>query len=186
MGGDGIRIDDLLCAGDVTRAEGSAHFEGKKIRWHRQQKKQTANRFQDQSNRPCFPIVQIMHTDLNWMVEGVAALRRSGDSIDPQPEMLRRIDELIQESDACLAFVKNCVVHTRNTEDVLFSFGLYNAFTASSYFVGSGSKQIIRTKLKKAMKDVYGVEEPRHDLKDSDGKAKYGYVGYRLELNGPE
>jgi len=123
---------------------------------------------------------------LNWMVEGVAALRRNGDSIDPHPEMLSRIDALIQESDACLAFVKNCVVRTGNREDVLFSFGLYNAFTASSYFVGSGSKQIIRTKLKKAMKDVYGVKEPRHDLKDSDGRTRYGYVGYQLELNGPE
>jgi len=123
---------------------------------------------------------------LNWMVSGAAALFKNGKQIPQHPEMLRRIDALIQESDACLAFVKNCVVHTGNTEDVLFSFGLYNAFTGSRYFVGSGSKQIIRTKLKKAMKDVYGVEEPRHDLKDSDGRTRYGYVGYRLELNGPE
>ena len=123
---------------------------------------------------------------LCWMVEGAAALRRNGDSIDPHPEMLSRIDALIQESDACYAFVKNRVVHTGNTEDVLFSFALYNAFTKSGYFVGSGSKQIIQTKLKKAMKDVYGVKGPCHDLKGPDGKAKYGYVGYRLEWNEPE
>ena len=123
---------------------------------------------------------------LNWMVSGAADLFKNGKQIPQHPEMLRRIDALIQESDACYAFVKNCVVHTGNTEDILFSFALYNAFTSSSYFVGSGSKQAIQTKLKKAMKDVYGVERPRQDLKDSAGKAKYGYVGYRLEWSDPE
>ncbi len=123
---------------------------------------------------------------LNWIVEGAAALRRNGDSIIPHPEMLRRIESLIQESDAAYAFVRNCVIRTGNREDVLFSTALYNAFTGSSYFVGSGSKQVIQTKLKKAMKDVYGVERPRQDLKDSEGKAKYGYVGFRLEKDRPE
>ena len=37
MGGNGIRFDDLLCAGDVARAEGSPHFEGEAIRRHRQE-----------------------------------------------------------------------------------------------------------------------------------------------------
>ena len=120
------------------------------------------------------------------MVSGAAALFKNGKKIPQHPEMLRRIDALIQESDACYAFVKNRVIHTRNPGDALFSFALYNAFTSSSYFVGSGSKQVIQTKLKKAMKDVYGVNGPSHDLKDSDGKAKYGYVGYRLEGNEPE
>ena len=118
---------------------------------------------------------------LKWMVDGAAALRRNGDEIKPHPKMVERIDALIQDSDACLAFVKNHVVHTGNTKDVLFSYALYNAFTTSDYFVGSGSKQIIQTKLKKAMKDVYGAERPQHHLKGPDGKAKYGYVGYRLE-----
>ena len=117
---------------------------------------------------------------LKWMVDGAAALRRNGDEIKPHPEMARRIDALIQNSDACYAFVKNCVERTRNLNDVVFSSVLYRSFISSSYFVGSGTKQIIQTKLKKAMKDVYGVEEPRHDPKDSEGKAKYGYVGYRL------
>ena len=36
MSWDGIRFDDLLCAGDVARTEGSAHFDGEKIRRHRQ------------------------------------------------------------------------------------------------------------------------------------------------------
>ena len=69
--------------------------------------------------------------------------------------------------------------------NVLFSFALYNAFTGSSYFVGSGSKQAIQTKLGKAMVDVYKAVK-RKDIKDADGKAKYGYVGYRLEQNEPE
>lgn len=124
---------------------------------------------------------------LKWMIDGAAALRRNGDEIKPHPEMARRIDALIQDSDACLAFVKNCVVHTGNTEDVLYSFGLYNAFTGSGYFVGSGSKQTIQAKLRKAMMDVYGVDS-RHDLKDPENpkKVKYGYVGYRLEWSDPE
>ena len=122
---------------------------------------------------------------LNWMVSGAADLFKNGKKIPQHPKMVQRIDELIQESDACLAFVKNCVVHTGNTEDVLFSSALYNAFTCSSYFVGSGSKQVIQTKLGKAMVDVYKAVK-RKDLKDTDGKAKYGYVGYRLERNEPE
>lgn len=122
---------------------------------------------------------------LKWMIDGAAALRRNGDEIKPHPEMAQRIDELIQGADACYAFVKNRVVRTGNTEDVLFSSALYNAFTGSSYFVGSGSKQIIQTKLGKAMADVYKAVK-RKDLKDTDGKAKYGYVGYRLERNEPE
>ena len=123
---------------------------------------------------------------LNWMVDGAAALRGNCDSITPHPEMLRRIDVLIQDSDATYAFVRNCVVRTGNREDVLFSSALFNAFAGSSYFVGSGSKQIIQIKLKKAMKDVHGVNGPSHDVKGSDGKAKYGYVGFRLEEDGPE
>ena len=123
---------------------------------------------------------------LKWMVDGAVAIRRAGDKIEPHPEMAQRLDALIQEADAYYAFVKNCVVSTGKSGDVLFSSELYRCFTSSRYFVGSGSKQVIQTKLKKAMKDVHGVERPRQDLKDSNGKAKYGYVGYHLEMNDPE
>ena len=79
------------------------------------------------------------------------------------------------------------MVHTENTEDVLYSSGLYNAFTGSGYFVGTGSKQTIQKGLRKAMMDVYGVDS-RHDLQDPENpkKVKYGYVGYRLEWSDPE
>ena len=111
---------------------------------------------------------------------------QNGGKIDPHPEMARRVEEIIQVSDAYYAFVKNCVVHTGNSNDVLFCFALYNCFTASSYFVGTASKQVIQTKLKQAMKDVYGIEKPRKDLKGPNGKAKYGYVGYRIEWDEAE
>ena len=123
---------------------------------------------------------------LNWMVTGAAAVMQNGGKIDPHPEMVRRMDEIIQVSDAPYAFVKNCVVHTGNTDDVLFCFALYENFVKSSYFVGTASKQVIQTKLKKAMKDVYGIEKPRQDLKGPNGKAKYGYVGYRIEWDEAE
>ena len=123
---------------------------------------------------------------LNWMVTGAAAVMQNGGKIDPHPEMVRRVEEIIQVSDAYYAFVKNCVVHTGNSDDVLFCFALYNCFTASSYFVGTASKQVIQTKLKQAMKDVYGIEKPRKDLKGPNGKAKYGYVGYRIDWDEAE
>lgn len=123
---------------------------------------------------------------LNWMVTGAAAVMQNGGKIEPHPEMVRRVEEIIQVSDAPYAFVKNCVVHTGNTDDVLFCFALYNCFTASSYFVGTASKQVIQIKLKQAMKDVYGVEKPRKDLKGPNGKAKYGYVGYRIDWDEAE
>lgn len=123
---------------------------------------------------------------LNWMLDGAAALFQCGGRILPPPEMASRIDEILQGSDAAYAFVKNRVVHTGNAGDVLFSFALYSAFTSSAYFVGTASKRTIQTKLKKAMKDVFGVEKPRQDLIGPDGKAKYGYVGYCLERNEPE
>ena len=36
------------------------------------------------------------------------------------------------------------------------------------------------------MKDVYGIEKPRKDLKGPNGKAKYGYVGYRIDWDEAE
>ena len=122
---------------------------------------------------------------LNWIVDGAATLFKNGKRIKPHPEMLQRIDELLRESDAFYTFVKNCVVYTGNQKDVLFSRDLYARFTSSGYFVGSSSKQIIQTKLGKAMVDVYKAIK-RKDIKGPDGKAKYGYVGYRLERNEPE
>lgn len=123
---------------------------------------------------------------LKWMVDGAIALRGDGDKINPPPEMALRIDELIQEADACYAFVKNCVIRTRLTVDVLLSSTLYNAFTSSNYFIGEANKQTIQKGLKKAMKDVYGIKKPRQDLPGPDGKAKYSYVGFRIEWNDPD
>lgn len=131
-------------------------------------------------------LVKYPEAVLNWMVTGAAALMQCGGRILPHPEMSRRIDEIIQLSDAFYAFVKNRVVHTGSSDDALFCFALYEAFVKSSYFVGKASKRDIQTKLKQAMKDVYGIENPRHDLKDSNGKLRYGYLGFRLELNEPE
>ena len=123
---------------------------------------------------------------LKWIVDGAIDIRRDGDKIKPHPEMTLRIDELIQGADACYAFVKNCVIRTRISEDVLFSADLFRSFVSSSYFADESNKQAIQKGLKKAMKDVFGVEKPRQDVKGSDGKAKYGYVGFRIELNEPD
>ena len=124
---------------------------------------------------------------LKWMADGAVAIRRAGDKIVPHPEMARRIDMSIQEADAYYAFVKNCVVRTGKSDDVLFSTKLFSAFaSSSSYFVGLGSKPAIQKGLRKAMIDVYGIDR-RHDLKDPyDGKDKYGYIGFRMELKDPE
>ena len=72
---------------------------------------------------------------LKWMVDGAVAVRMAGDKIDPHPEMAKRIDELVQGADAYYAFVKNCVIRTRISEDVLFSSALYKCFTLSNYFI---------------------------------------------------
>ena len=123
---------------------------------------------------------------LKWMVDGTVAVRRDGDTIEPHPVMAQRIDALVQDANAYYAFVKNCVIRTRLTDDKLLSSTLFKAFTSSDYFVGKDSKQAIQKGLKKAMKDVYGIEKPRQDLPGPDGKAKYGYVGFRVELKDPE
>lgn len=122
---------------------------------------------------------------LKWAVDGAAAVYANGKRINPHPEMLRRIDELIQMSDAPYAFVKNCVVHTGNPKDTLSSFALYTHFTASKYFVGSGSKLVIQRKLGMAMKEIFKAVK-RNDIQGDDGKAKSGYVGYRVERNDME
>ena len=122
---------------------------------------------------------------LNWTVDGAAAVYANGKKINPHPEMLRRIDELIQMSDAPYAFVKNCVKHTGNPKDTLSCFALYTDFTGSRYFVGSGSKLVIQRKLGMAMKEIFKAVK-RNDIKGDDGKAKSGYVGYRVERNDME
>lgn len=122
---------------------------------------------------------------LNWLVAGAAAVLKSGGRIDPHPEMTKRIDEIIQESDAAYAFVKNRVVRTDNPDDRLLSSMLLEAFVRSKNFVGSISIHALQMKLSKAMKDVHKAEK-RHDVKDPEGKLKYGYVGYRLIQDDPE
>ena len=122
---------------------------------------------------------------LNWMVAGAAAVLECGGHIDPHPEMTQRIDEIIQESDAAYAFVKNRVVRTDNPGDELLSRMLLEAFVRSKNFVGSINIHALQMKLTKAMKDVYKAEK-RHDVKGVDGKPKYGYVGFRLIQDVPE
>lgn len=93
--------------------------------------------------------------------------------------MVRRIDAIIQESDAAYAFVKNRVVYTGNPGHKLLASSLYEAFVTSRSFVGSGNSRTVQTKLAKAMKDIYKAEK-RHDVKGIDGKPKYGYTGFLL------
>ncbi len=116
---------------------------------------------------------------LQWMVEGAAELIASDGAIEPHPEMAQRIDEILQESDHAYGFVKTHVVPTGNTEDKIFSRELYSEFTRNYPLTSGDSKQSIQRALGKAMQEVYGATK-RRDLKGSNGKAKYGYVGYRL------
>ena len=119
------------------------------------------------------------------MVAGAAAVLECGGRIDPHPEMAKRIDEIIQESDAAYAFVKNRVVHTGNPDDGLLCSSLLDAFVKSKNFAGSISIHALQMKLTKAMRDVHKVEK-RHDVEDQEGKLKYGYIGYRLIQDDPE
>ena len=122
---------------------------------------------------------------LNWMVAGAAAVLECGGHIEPHPEMARRIDEIIQESDAAYAFVKSRVVRTDNPGDELLSSMLYDKFVTSRNFEGSINSRALQMKLAKAMKDVHKAEK-RHDVKGPDGKPKYGYIGFRLIQDDPE
>ena len=77
------------------------------------------------------------------------------------------------------AFIKEKVLHTGNTTDVLFVEDLYKAFIDSDYYSGVGGEHSIRIGLGKAMVAVYRAQK-RRDVKGADGKAKYSYVGYKL------
>ena len=77
------------------------------------------------------------------------------------------------------AFIKEKVLHTSNTNDVLFVEDLYKAFIDSDYYSDVEGEHSIRIGLGKAMVAVYKAQK-RRDVKGADGKAKYSYVGYKL------
>lgn len=117
-----------------------------------------------------------------WMADGVVQLRLNGGDIPVPPTMAKHIDEVLQKSDPYLDFVKTRVVHTDNRDDRLTTTELFVAFKNSGG-VKSDMDKTMKTKLKKAMLDAYGVKTCHH-LPDSKGNIVNLYLGFKLVKEG--
>ena len=114
---------------------------------------------------------------MKWMTDGIVLLRLNGGDIPVPPTMAQHIDEVLQESDPYLDFVKTRVKHTGNKADRLPSMSLLYAFKRD--YEGSDKQKTMLSKLAKAMLDAYGAKKSKH-LPGPDGSVVNLYVGFKL------
>ena len=114
---------------------------------------------------------------MKWMIDGIALLRLNGGDIPVPPAMARHIDEVLQESDPYLDFVKTRVKCTGNNADRLPSMSLLYEFKRD--YEGSDKQKTMLSKLAKAMLEVYGAKKSKH-LPGPDGKIVNLYAGFKL------
>ena len=116
---------------------------------------------------------------MKWMTDGIVLLRLNGGDIPVPPAMAQHIDEVLQESDPYLDFVKTRVEHTGNNADRLPSMSLLYAFKRD--YEGSDKQKTMQSKLAQAMLEVYGATK-RKDLPGPDGTVVNLYLGFKLVL----
>lgn len=117
---------------------------------------------------------------LNWMLEGLAAIRDDGWQLRLTDGQQKLVDDLLLESDSHGVFVREALVSDREAE--LTANDCFEAYV--SFCTERGWRALTKNKFSSAIGDAiirrFGITL-RHDVSDGDGKAQRGWKGLRCE-----
>ncbi len=117
---------------------------------------------------------------LNWMLDGLYALRAGNWQLTLSPRQQARVDELLLESDAVNVFFRErCLADTAAQGiTVTEAFGVYCDFCmdrgwnpVERYAFGREAPEVAQRTFRLAI---------RHDVSGADGKSQRGWRGLRI------
>jgi putative DNA primase/helicase len=121
---------------------------------------------------------------LNWMLDGLYALRAANWQLALCPRQQSRVNELLLESDSMNEFFTECTIADSLAPGITVSetYGAYADFCMNRgwspvdrYLFGREAPDIVQRLFRLV---------PRHDIKGSDGKSQRGWKTLRLRAEG--
>jgi P4 family phage/plasmid primase-like protien len=193
-GGDPITVElkgsmaapSLTCEFNIIVTSNSrlvVHLEGDVAAWQRRlkiityEKPKPANVIPDLDK-------QILQNEasgvLNWMLDGLYALRVANWQLVLSPGQKSRVDELLLESDSVNEFFRECCVADSTAEGlaVTDAFAAYSDFCTDRGWTGLSRNSFGRDCQEIAQR-LFRVTI-RHNIKGTDGKNQRGWKGFRL------
>jgi P4 family phage/plasmid primase-like protien len=199
-GGDPITVElkssmaapSITCEFNIVTTSNSrlvVHLEGDVAAWQRRlkivhySKPKPANAIPDLDRE----ILQNESSGvLNWMMDGLYALRAANWQLALSPEQKSRVDELLLESDSVNEFFKDCCIADSAAEGLTITdaFSAYSDYCSDRGWTGLSrnpfgrdSQEIVQRTFRLAV---------RHDIKGTDGKKQRGWKGFRLKGEGED
>ena len=199
-GGDPITVElkgsmaapSLTCEFNIVVTSNSrlnVHLEGDAPAWQRRlkiityDKPRPANVIPDLDKR-------ILETEgpgvLNWMLDGLYALRSANWQLALSPIQKARVDELLLESDSVnVFFAERCLADSAAEGlTVTDAFAAYSDFCMDRGWTGL-SRNLFGRDCQEVAQRLFRVPI-RHNIKGSDGKQQRGWKGFRLIRDGEE
>jgi putative DNA primase/helicase len=193
-GGDPITVElkssmaapPLTCEFNIIVTSNSrlvVHLEGDVAAWQRRlkiiryEKPKPANVIPDLDK-------QILQNEasgvLNWMLDGLYALRAANWQLALSPGQNVRVDELLLESDSVnVFFAERCVADsTVEGLTVTDAFAAYSDFCMDRGWTGL-SRNLFGRDCQEVAQRLFRVTI-RHNIKGTDGKNQRGWKGFRL------
>ena len=121
----------------------------------------------------------VTHLEINVEHKTRAAKNAAEEHKESNREILNKLYSTVEN------FVQDNIVQTRNAHDTLTMQEIYSYCIKTIKPVGEVKEHYIRMSLGRAMALIFGAVK-RKDIKGSDGKAKYGYCGYRFKRLGDQ
>lgn len=159
------------------------HLEGDVAAWQRRlkiityEKSKPANAIPDLDK-------QILANEasgvLNWMLDGLYALRAANWQLALSPIQKTRVDELLLESDSVNEFFKDRCLADSTAEGLTITdaFAAYADYCADRGWTGL-SRNLFGRDCQEAAQRLFRATT-RHDIKGTDGKKQRGWKGFRL------
>jgi len=193
-GGDPITVElkssmaapSLTCEFNIIVTSNSrlvVHLEGDVAAWQRRlkiiryEKPKPANVIPDLDK-------QILQNEasgvLNWMLDGLYALRAANWQLALSPCQKARVDELLLESDSVnVFFAERCIADAAAEGlTVTDAFAAYSDFCMDRGWTGL-SRNLFGRDCQEVAQRLFRVAT-RHDIKGADGKKQRGWKGFRL------
>jgi P4 family phage/plasmid primase-like protien len=182
----GMETASLTCAFNVIVTSNSrltVHLEGDVDAWQRRLAIIAYDRPKPANSIPDLD-VQILNTEgpgvLNWMLDGLYALRAANWQISLTPRQQESVDELLLESDSVNVFFRECCVADTTAPGITITeaHGAYCDFCMNRGW-NNLERNPFSKESREAVQRIFRIV-PRHDIKGQDGKAQRGWKTLRL------
>jgi putative DNA primase/helicase len=193
-GGDPITVElkgsmaapSLTCEFNIIVTSNSrlvVHLEGDVAAWQRRLK---IIRYEKRKPTNVIPDLdkQIMQNEasgvLNWMLDGLYALRSANWQLALSPGQNARVNELLLESDSVnVFFAERCIADTAAEGlTITDAFAAYSDFCMDRGWTGL-SRNLFGGDCQEVAQRLFRVAT-RHDIKGADGKKQRGWKGFRM------